>query len=318
MKLIRPFCKLTLVVGLLSLLIVNCATVETPNRLRKYIDLQGHRGARGLKPENTWPAFEEAIKYKMVTLELDTVLTKDKRVVIHHDSETNPIICQNADGSPIQKKSLYELTLAELQSLDCGTKQNPNFPKQIPVPGTKLLSLEEFFELVLKHEKKSKEVYEFNIETKFPDDGSAPDSLVKEHTEKLIQIIEKFKVVDRSTIQSFDMRTLVVSKQKNSKIKTSALFVPTYFQGFMMTIGLGNGYRETILNSAKEKNADIISPYFLYVTPKFVKTSHDKGMMVIPWTVNTEKEMRRLVSCGVDGIISDYPDMLDQVVRKKN
>lgn len=318
MKLIRPFEKLYFVVGLISLLIVNCATVETPTRLRKDIDLQGHRGARGLKPENTWPAFEEAIKYKMVTLELDTVLTKDKRVVIHHDSETNPIICQNVDGSPIQKKSLYELTLAELQSLDCGTKQNPSFPKQIPVPGTKLLSLEEFFELVLKHEKKSKEVYEFNIETKFPDDGSAPDSLVKEHTEKLIQIIEKYKVVDRSTIQSFDLRTLVVSKQKNTKIKTSALFVPTYFQGFMMTIGLGNGYRETILSAAKVKGADIISPYFLYVTPKFVNTSHTQGMMVIPWTVNTEKEMRRLVTCGVDGIISDYPDMLDRVVRNKN
>lgn len=318
MNLNRSNHKLYVLVSLLVLALGNCATVETPNRLRKEIDLQGHRGARGLKPENTWPAFEEAIRYKMVTLELDTVLTKDKRIVIHHDSDTNPVICQNVDGSPIQKKSLYDLTLAELQALDCGSKQNPSFPKQIPVPGTKLLSLEEFFELVQKHEKKSKEVYEFNIETKFPDDGSAPDSLVKEHTEKLIQIIEKYKVVERTTIQSFDLRTLTVSKQKNSKIKTSALFVPTYFQGFLMTIGFGNGYRESILTNAKEKQADIISPYFLYVTPKFVKTSHDKGMMVIPWTVNSEKEMNRLVSCGVDGIISDYPDMLDKVVRKKN
>lgn len=318
MNLNRSNHKLYILVSLLVLALGNCATVETPNRLRKEIDLQGHRGARGLKPENTWPAFEEAIRYKMVTLELDTVLTKDKRIVIHHDSDTNPVICQNVDGSPIQKKSLYDLTLAELQALDCGSKQNPSFPKQIPVPGTKLLSLEEFFELVQKHEKKSKEVYEFNIETKFPDDGSAPDSLVKEHTEKLIQIIEKYKVVERTTIQSFDLRTLTVSKQKNSKIKTSALFVPTYFQGFLMTIGFGNGYRESILTNAKEKQADIISPYFLYVTPKFVKTSHDKGMMVIPWTVNSEKEMNRLISCGVDGIISDYPDMLDKVVRKKN
>ncbi|WP_210410653.1 glycerophosphodiester phosphodiesterase [Leptospira yanagawae] len=318
MKLIRSLYSIYMLVGLLILLVMNCASVETPNRLRKDIDLQGHRGARGLKPENTWPAFEEAIKYKMVTLELDTVLTKDKRIVIHHDSETNPVICQNADGSEIQKKSLYDLTLAELQTLDCGKKQNPSFPKQVPVPGTKLLSLEEFFDLVQKHEKKSKEVYEFNIETKFPDDESAPDSLVKEHTEKLIQVIEKYKVVDRSTIQSFDLRTLTVSKQKNPKIKTSALFVPTYFQGFLMTIGFGNGYRESIITKAKEKQADIISPYFLYVTPKFVKSSHDKGMMVIPWTVNAEKEMNRLVSCGVDGIISDYPDLLDKVVPRKN
>nr|WP_244279518.1 glycerophosphodiester phosphodiesterase [Leptospira brenneri] len=295
----------------------NCASVEAPNRLRKVLDLQGHRGARGLKPENTWPAFEEAIKYKMVTLELDTVLTKDKRVVIHHDSETNPVICQNADGTEIKKTSLYDLTLAELQTYDCGSKQNPNFPKQIPVPGTKLLSLEEFFEKILVLEKKSKESFEFNIETKFPDDGSAPDSLVKEHTEKLIQIIEKYKVTDRSTIQSFDLRTLTFSKLKNPKLKTSALFVPTYFQGFLMTIGFGNGYRDTIVSAAKEKQADIISPYFLYVTPKFVKNSHDKGLLVIPWTVNNEKEMRRLVSCGVDGIISDYPDLLDSVTRPK-
>ncbi|MCG6140074.1 glycerophosphodiester phosphodiesterase [Leptospira mtsangambouensis] len=309
--------RISLILVCITFYFTNCATLETPNRLRKTIDLQGHRGARGLKPENTWPAFEEAIKYKMVTLELDTVLTKDKRVVIHHDSDTNPIICQNANGTEIKKTSLYELTLAELQSYDCGSKKNPNFPKQIPVPGTKLLSLEEFFEKVILAEKKSKEVYEFNIETKFPDDDSAPDSLVKEHTEKLIQIIEKYKVVDRSTIQSFDLRTLNFSKTKNAKIKTSALFVPTYFQGFLMTIGFGNGYRETILSAAKEKQADIISPYFLYVTPKFVKESHDKGMLVIPWTVNTEKEMKRLVSCGVDGIISDYPDVLDSVVRPK-
>ncbi|TGL49779.1 glycerophosphodiester phosphodiesterase [Leptospira meyeri] len=306
-----------ILMSMITFTLSNCASMEAPNRLRKTIDLQGHRGARGLKPENTWPAFEEAIKYKMVTLELDTVLTKDKRIVIHHDSDTNPIICQNANGNELKKISLYELTLAELQSYDCGSKKNPNFPKQIPVPGTKLLSLEEFFEKVLFAEKKSKEVFEFNIETKFPDDGSAPDNLVKEHTEKLIQIIEKYKVVERSTIQSFDLRTLTFSKTKNAKIKTSALFVPTYFQGFLMTIGLGNGYRETILSAAKDKQADIISPYFLYVTPKFVKESHERGMFVIPWTVNTEKEMKRLVSCGVDGIISDYPDLLDSVVRPK-
>ncbi|TGM72450.1 glycerophosphodiester phosphodiesterase [Leptospira mtsangambouensis] len=317
MSKIQKFKISLILISMVTFILSNCASVDTPSRLRKTIDLQGHRGARGLKPENTWPAFEEAIKYKMVTLELDTVLTKDKRVVIHHDSDTNPIICQNANGTEIKKTSLYELTLAELQSYDCGSKKNPNFPKQIPVPGTKLLSLEEFFEKVILAEKKSKEVYEFNIETKFPDDGSAPDSLVKEHTEKLIQIIEKYKVVDRSTIQSFDLRTLNFSKTKNAKIKTSALFVPTYFQGFLMTIGFGNGYRETILSAAKDKQADIISPYFLYVTPKFVKESHAKGMFVIPWTVNTEKEMKRLVSCGVDGIISDYPDVLDSVVRPK-
>ncbi|MDF3822105.1 glycerophosphodiester phosphodiesterase [Leptospira sp. 96542] len=298
-------------------ILLNCASVEKSEKIRKDLDLQGHRGARGLKPENTWPAFEEAIKYKMVTLELDTVLTKDKRVVIHHDSDTNPNICQNPDGSEIKKQSLYELSLSDLQKLDCGSKQNSAFPKQIPVPGTKLLSLEEFFEKTLAHEKKTKEVYYFNIETKFPDDGSASDLIVKEHTEALVKIIEKYKLAERTTIQSFDLRTLPIVQKLNVKIKTSALFVPTYFQGFMMTIGFGNSYRSAIINKSNMVKANVISPYFLYVTKGFVKEAHDFKMEVIPWTVNSEKETKRLIDCGVDGIISDYPDMLDTVVRKK-
>lgn len=298
-------------------LVADCATVEKGNRLRKDLDLQGHRGARGLKPENTWPAFEEAIRFKMTTLELDTVLTKDKRIVVHHDSETNPVICQNADGTEILKKSLYDLTLAELQSLDCGSKKNPGFPRQIPVPGTKLLSIEEFFEKVSLIEKESKTNYLYNIETKFPDDGSASDEIVKEHTSLLVKAIEKYKAVDRATVQSFDLRTLPVVKSLNSKIRTSALFSPTYPQGFLMTIGFGSSYRNSILQKTKEVKADIISPYFLYVTPTFVKEAHISNIEVIPWTVNTEKETLRLIDCGVDGIISDYPDLLDKVARGK-
>lgn len=313
---IRQFCTI-ITYSLILFSFVDCATVEKSERQRADLDLQGHRGARGLKPENTWPAFEEAIKFKMTTLELDTVLTKDKRVVIHHDSETNPTICQNEDGSEISKISLYELTLAELQKLDCGSRKNPNFPKQIPVPNTKLLSIEEFFEKVTTVEKLTKEKYLFNIETKFPDKYKVSDDVVKEHTNLLVKAIEKYKFVDRTTIQSFDMRTLPVSKSLNPKIRTSALFAPTYFQGFLMTFGMGNSYRETILETTKELNADIISPYFLYVTPSFVNTAHKSKIEVIPWTVNSEKEALRLIQCGVDGIISDYPDMLDSVARGK-
>jgi glycerophosphoryl diester phosphodiesterase len=286
-------------------------------RIRNGLDLQGHRGARGLKPENTWPAFEEAMRYKMDTLELDTVLTKDKKIVIHHDSETNPVICQNADGTQIQKTSLYELTLAELQIFDCGAKVNPKFPKQMPVPGTKLLSLEEFFSKVAESEKKLKTTFYFNIETKFPDDVLVSDAIVEEHTLLLVKAVEKAKVIERSTIQSFDMRTLPIVQKANSKIRTSALFAPTYFQGFLMTLGFGEGYRSEILTKAKELKTNIISPYFLYVTPDFVDSAHKSNIEVIPWTVNNAKEMSRLDNCGVDGIISDYPDLLDSTFRKK-
>jgi glycerophosphoryl diester phosphodiesterase len=306
-----------LIYSFVVIFFADCSSTTIKNQpIRNGLDLQGHRGARGLKPENTWPAFEEAINYKMVTLELDTVLTKDKKIVIHHDSETNPVICQNADGSSIDKKSLYELTLAELQVLDCGSKKNPAFPKQTPVPGTKLLSIEEFFQKVAEAEKKQKQQFLFNIETKFPDDGSASDALVEEQTHLLASAIEKAKVVDRATIQSFDMRTIPFVQKKNSKIRTSALFSPTYFQGFLMTIGFGSGYRESILDKTIDLKANIISPYFLYVNDLFVDKAHKSKIEVIPWTVNNVKEMKRLESCGVDGIISDYPDMLDSTFRK--
>ncbi|GBF51389.1 glycerophosphodiester phosphodiesterase [Leptospira ryugenii] len=309
---------LQLIIALtISISFWNCGSVPTKVKpIRESLDLQGHRGARGLKPENTWPAFEEAISQNMVTLELDTVLTKDKRIVIHHDSETNPVICVNPDGSEIQRISLYELTLSDLQKLDCGSKKNPAFPKQTPVPGTKLLSIEEFFQKMAEIEKKKKQKYLFNIETKFPDKEMVEDSIVEEHTLLLVSAIEKAKVADRSTIQSFDLRTLPYVQKKNSKIRTSALFAPTYFQGFLMTIGFGNGYRDTILDKAKGIKANIISPYFLYVTPSFVETAHASQIEVIPWTVNSIKEMKRLESCGVDGIISDYPDMLRETFLK--
>lgn len=298
-----------------------CSSAPIINKpLEGSLDLQGHRGARGLKPENTWPAFEEAIRQGMTTLELDTVLTKDKKIIIHHDSETNPVICQKKDGTEILSQSLYELTLAELKQLDCGTKKNPKYPEQIPVPGTELITIEEFFALVAKTEKQfpEKSKLKFNIETKFPNDDKAqlPIEIVKEHVSLLVQSVEKAKVTDRTTIQSFYLKALPIVKEKNPKIKTSALFSPTYFQGAMMTFGFGNSTRKNILEKTLEVKADIISPYFLYVTNEFVQEAHSHKISVIPWTVNERSEMQRLIEAGVDGIITDYPDRLKQIMKQ--
>ncbi|TGK32755.1 glycerophosphodiester phosphodiesterase [Leptospira gomenensis] len=297
----------------------SCASVPLVNKpLYGYVDLQGHRGARGLKPENTWPAFAEAIRHGMTTLELDTVLTKDKKIVIHHDSETNPLICKKKDGGEIVSVSLYELTLAELKQLDCGSKKNPKYPEQQPVPGTELITIEEFFKLVAEEEKKNsgKPKLKFNIETKFPKDDRSPvsDEIMKEHVTLLVQAVEKAKAVERTTIQSFYLKVLPFVKEKNPGLKTSALFSLTYFQGAMMKLGFGNGTRETALLKTIDAKADIISPYFLYVTKEFVRDAHSKNVSVVPWTVNDIEEMKRLTEAGVDGIISDYPDRLKRAV----
>lgn len=298
----------------------NCVSTDVRPSNMDSLDLQGHRGARGLKPENTWPAFETAIQYGMTTLELDTVLTKDGAVIVHHDSDTNPTICQKKDGSPIEKKSLYDLTLNELKELDCGTKKNPNFPEQSPVPGTELITIQEFFKMIKKEEAKNPKLKKllFNIETKFPQDNLSTVSKdkMKSHVDALVLAIEKSKMVDRTTIQSFYLPALPYAKEVNPKIKTSALFAPTYFQGFMMVIGMGDSYREEILTKTKSVQANIVSPYFLYVNSDFMNQSRDKKILVIPWTVNDKKEMKRLISIGVNGIISDYPNRLIEVVEE--
>lgn len=304
------------------LLISNCASSNFKTTDFSKIDLQGHRGARGLKPENTWPAFQAAMEYKMTTLELDTVLTKDGKIIIHHDSDTNPLICQKFDGTTIEKKNLYNLTLAELQELDCGSKKNPYFPEQATVPGTKLITIEEFFTLVANAEKKNgvkSSKFLYNIETKFPDDSSSNVSQerVKEHVVALLKAIDKFKTNERVTIQSFYLPSLLIVDSINPKIKKSALFSPSKFQGLMMILGFGDSYRTNILEQAKSSKANVISPYFLYVTPEFVNNSHNQNLSVIPWTVNDVKEMNHLTNCGVDGIISDYPNRLREFVDEK-
>ncbi|TGK02736.1 glycerophosphodiester phosphodiesterase [Leptospira langatensis] len=284
------------------------------------LDSQGHRGARGLKPENTWPAFEEALQHGMTTLELDTVLTKDQKIVIHHDSNTNPAICTKKDGTEISSVSLYDLTLAELKQLDCGSKKNINFPEQASVPGTELITLGEFFDKIKTWERTGKrpKLPKFNIETKFPNDENSNVSpeILEAHVSLLLKTIEAAGMVDRSTVQSFYLPALSIAKKKNPRIKTSALFSLTYPQGMAMKLGFGDSRRHAVLEKTKELKADIISPYFLYVSHDFVTQAHSLGIRVIPWTVNDPEEMRRLIRVGVDGIISDYPDRLNSVLKE--
>ena len=309
------------VLGLLlfsAVFAASCSSVSVHPSDPATLDLQGHRGARGLRPENTWPAFQAAIENGMTTLELDTVLTKDGRLIVHHDSSTNPVICQNPDGTEIQKVSLYELTLADLKKLDCGSKKNPKFPRQKPVVGTHLITLEELFRLAAKAEQKRKIRLRFNIETKFPGDADSevPETRMKAHVRALVSAIRKAGLEGRATIQSFYLPALIEAKQIAPRIPTSALFVPTYFQGFRMLLGLGAGLRQEILKKARAVGADIISPYSLYVTPEFVAWAHRYKLRVVPWTVNEPDEMERLLAAGVDGIISDYPDLLRGVVDR--
>ncbi len=295
---------------------------SSPPRIEKpllpAIDLQGHRGARGLSPENTWPAFVQAYKYQMTTLELDTNLTQDDILIVHHDSSTNPDLCLDKDGKQIVSQPIRKLTSQYLLQLDCGTKKNENFPRQKPVPGTNLLTLADFFEKVHKYEKthgiSGANKPFFNVELKFPQ--NATEAHKQKAVQVIVQNIEQAKMVSRTTVQSFSPEVLPIVKKYNANIKTSALFSTGYMKGFMMYVmGFSMG-RNGIIETAKKYGADTVSPHYSFVSASFVRQAHSKGVAVIPWTVNKEKEMKRLLNIGVDGIISDYPDVLRNVYNQ--
>lgn len=280
----------------------------------KSMDLQGHRGARGMRPENTLPAFEYCVDQRMTTIELDTNVTHDKQLIIHHDTILNSDICLDEHGVPVEPLNIRSLSVGELQKLDCGSLQNEKFPQQVTIKNTRLMTLDAFFDR-FRHTRikgQSHRSIQFNIEIKFGEDPSQSEIL--EAADIMVKAIEKAKMVDRTTIQSFAIKVLPEIKKRNNLIKTSALFSPTRFQGLKMILGF-NANREDIVEKTIEIKADVISPYYLYINKEFVDICHKHNIKVIPWTVNEEEIMKELFDSGVDGMISDYPSMLYNVYQ---
>src|SRR5437868_4452529 len=179
-----------------------------------HIQVHGHRGARAVRPENTIPAFEYAIEAGVDVLEMDVAVTKDNVLVISHDPHINREICQG----PHVGVAIRELTLAKLRDYDCGTLKNPHFPKQQPVPGTRIPTLDEVLSLG------SKSAVQFNIETKsFPDHPELtppPDIFAM----LMLEVIRKHQLESRCIIQSFDFRTLRAMKTLAPHIRLAALW----------------------------------------------------------------------------------------------
>ena len=311
------FKKVSLIVSLCiifccAIVSINCSNDTSGNRtILKAIDLQGHRGARGLKPENTIPAFISAITNNMTTIELDTNLTKDKHFIIYHDTEMNGSICLNDEGTPAKAIPVKSLTLKELKTYDCGAIQNKNFPNQQPVENTRLITLKEFFKFIQQYEQANtlNRILNFNIEIKVEDEITIEE--IRERARLMVDLLVASGMTKRATIQSFNMEVLREVRKINRNIQISALFTLTHKRGIYMIAGLDSN-RNEIIKKALSVKADIISPYHLYVTPEFVKRCHDRNLAVIPWTVNKKEVMEKLLNAGVDGIISDYPNILYQ------
>lgn len=292
-------------------------------------DIEAHRGGRGLLPENTLPAFANALSIGVDTLELDIGVTADREAVISHERGLNPDLARDAHGDYVAAPGtpFIKLRLDEVKTYDVGQIRPDSayarqFPDQRAIPGTRIPMLKELFALV---RKSGNNCVRFNIETKIdpnhPDESPDPQTFVT----LLLALIDAEGFSDRVMIQSFDWRTLQLVQQRAPKIPTVYL---TLQRGSGQTIALDRatnwmaGFNPadrggSLPRTIKAAGGAIWSPYFGDIDAALVTEAHGLGLRVVVWTVNKTEDMARMIELGVDGIISDRPDLLRQAAGAK-
>jgi len=293
-------------------------------------DLVGHRGARGLAPENTLPAFSRALSLGVTALELDTAITKDGVIVISHDPALNPDITRDKDGKGLRKPgpTIHSLTFDELQQYDVG-RLKPNsdyaklFPEQRAVDATRIPKLADLFALV---KKSGNEQVRFNVEIKVsplkPSETPPPETFAK----RLVELIRKEGMEARVSILSFDWRTLQVVHKISPEIPTVYLSVQQRSfdnilaykpEGSPWTAGFQHKDYGSIPRMVKAAGSTTWSPYFGDLTEGKLKEAHDLGIKVVVWTVNEPAQIKKMLDLRVDGIISDRPDLVRQAMAER-
>ena len=279
-------------------------------------DLQGHRGARGLAPENTLAGFTRALETGVTTLELDIGITRDGVPVIHHDEHLNPLTARNIHGVWLAAPTprIRDLTVADLVGINVGriqpkTPYAAQFPDQTPREWEAIPRLADLFELV---KKRGDTQVRFNIETKLtpdrPDDTVGPQAMVA----ALLQVISQHGMERRVTIQSFDWRTLKLVQAQRPAIPTVCLSArvpgfdtvsPAWNAGLLLTD------HKSMPAMVKAAGCAAWSPHFRNVDATAVQDAHALGLKVVPWTVNQRRDMEQMIAAGVDGLITDRPDI---------
>jgi glycerophosphoryl diester phosphodiesterase len=283
-------------------------------------DLQGHRGARGLAPENTLPAFETALKVGVTTLELDVAVTKDDVLVVSHDTRLNPDHTRGPDGKFLSKPgpAIRSLTVTDLQTFDVGriqpdTAYAARFRDQRGMDNVRIPTLAEVFELV---KRKGADHVRFNIETKITpdsgDDAPPPDVFAA----MLAKAVRDAGLTSRVSVQSFDWRTLKAMQKIAPEIERVCLTIEALMEDNIRrgktsswTAGLRvDDFGGSVPRLVQAAGCAVWSPYYRNVTAAQVKEAHGLGLKVIPWTVNEMKDLKLMIETGIDGIITDYPD----------
>lgn len=297
---------------LASIALCTSLTLLRPLAARS-IEVQGHRGARAVRPENTLPAFQYALEIGVDVLEMDLGVTSDNVLVVAHDSDINPWICSGPKTSFFQRffssmkrPLIHEMTLAEVKEYDCGCHLNPKFWHQVRVPGTRIPTLAEVFSMVEGSSLPSAKTVGFNIEMKSEPSRPEAQPAPEEFARLLLAELATNNRLARSTLQSFDHRTLRAAKAQNPQAVISVLTEKEMGIDYATVADLGNGQR-----------AEILSPNFKEITTDDVKDAHRRGLKVIPWTANCAEEWQSLIDKNVDGIITDDPAALIAYLQEK-
>lgn len=290
--------KLAVLLGIILLSMMDVHAQDT----FPVFDKEGHRGCRGLMPENTIPAMKKAIDLGVNTLEMDVVITKDKQVVLSHDAYLNHVFSLTPEGQEFTREDeqhyiLYKMDYAQIRKFDVGSKGNPGFPRQQRIKAYKPL-LGELIDSVEQYTGQKQALpVRYNIETKSVEghDGEwqpAPEEFV----DLLVAVLKEKKISDRVVIQSFDKRTLQALHKKYPDVRTAYLIGEDKLglEGNLTALGF---------------TPFIYSPYYKLVNAQLVQSCKEKGVKLIPWTPNTSTEIAQLKALGVDGIITDYPDL---------
>lgn len=286
------------------------ATPDSTYPAPQAFDLQGHRGARGLLPENTIPAFRRALELGVTTLEMDVVITQDGEVVVSHEPWMSSVICMQPSGEPIpedeeQAFNIYRMPYSEVAQFDCGSRPHPRFPEQENRDVSKPLLRDVIRMAEAYVEEHDRAPVYYNIETKSRPswEGTfhpAPDTFAQ----RLYDVLAETGILNRAVVQSFDPRTLRATRAIDPEVRLALLVEGSMSKGL-----------EADLEALGFIPA-IYSPDYELVDAELIAAAHAKGMQVIPWTVNTADEMRALIELGVDGLITDYPNIGQEVVQE--
>ena len=293
-------------------------------------DLQGHRGARGLAPENTLPAFAAAVSLGVGTLELDVGVTRDGVVVVAHDRRLNPDITRDGDGRWLTPPAptVRSLSYAEIRRYDVGRirpgiEYAKRYPEQRPVDGTRMPRLQDLFSLV---KKANNSVVRFNIETKLsplaPDEAPDPESFAA----ALLGVVRAAGMARRVTVQSFDWRSLLAARRTSPEVETSCLtaqqpwmnnILADKSEGSPWVAGFQFARHGSVPRMVKAAGCGTWSPFFGEIDRASVAEAQALGLKVLPWTINERADMRRMLDLGVDGMITDRPDIGREILKER-